>query len=67
MDPKTGKVELAAGKYTIYCTVPGHEAQGMMATLTVSMMSRARQTSASGALLFAVAMTVGVHRVRWRW
>jgi plastocyanin len=34
--PKTGKVELAAGKYTIYCTVPGHEAQGMKATLTVS-------------------------------
>jgi plastocyanin len=34
--PKAGKVELAAGKYTIYCTVPGHEAQGMHAVLTVS-------------------------------
>jgi len=34
--PKTGKVELAPGKYTLYCTVPGHEAQGMKATLTVS-------------------------------
>ncbi len=34
--PKTGKVELAPGKYTIYCTVPGHEAQGMHAVLTVS-------------------------------
>jgi plastocyanin len=34
--PKSGKVELAAGNYTIYCTVPGHEAQGMKATLTVS-------------------------------
>jgi plastocyanin len=34
--PKTGKVELAPGKYTIYCTVPGHEAQGMKATLTVT-------------------------------
>ncbi len=34
--PKSGKVELATGKYTIYCTVPGHEAQGMKATLTVS-------------------------------
>ena len=34
--PKAGKVELAAGKYTLYCTVPGHEAQGMKATLTVS-------------------------------
>jgi plastocyanin len=32
---KTGKVDLAAGTYTIYCTVPGHEAQGMHATLTV--------------------------------
>jgi plastocyanin len=34
--PKTGKVQLPAGKYTLYCTVPGHEAQGMKATLTVS-------------------------------
>jgi plastocyanin len=34
--PKTGKVQLAPGKYTIYCTVPGHEAQGMHAVLTVS-------------------------------
>jgi len=34
--PKKGKVQLAAGKYTLYCTVPGHEAQGMKATLTVS-------------------------------
>jgi plastocyanin len=34
--PKTGKVDLSPGKYTIYCTVPGHEAQGMKATLTVT-------------------------------
>ena len=34
--PKTGKVELAAGEYTLYCTVTGHEGQGMKATLTVS-------------------------------
>jgi Copper binding proteins, plastocyanin/azurin family len=33
---KTGKVQLAPGKYTIYCTVPGHEAAGMKATITVS-------------------------------
>ena len=33
---KSGKVQLAPGKYTIYCNVPGHEAQGMKATVTVS-------------------------------
>jgi plastocyanin len=34
--PKTGKVELVAGKsYTIYCTVPTHRASGMEATVTV--------------------------------
>ena len=35
-NPKSGKVQLAAGKYTIYCTVPGHEAAGMKATITVA-------------------------------
>lgn len=34
--PRTGKVDLTPGKYTIYCTVPGHEAAGMKATITVS-------------------------------
>lgn len=33
---KSGKVKLPAGTYTIYCTVPGHEAAGMKATLTVT-------------------------------
>ena len=28
-------VTLAAGKYTLYCTVPGHRAAGMVTTLTV--------------------------------
>jgi plastocyanin len=35
--PKTGSALLKAGQsYTIYCTVPGHEAAGMKATVTVS-------------------------------
>jgi uncharacterized cupredoxin-like copper-binding protein len=32
----TGKVALAPGTYTIYCDIPGHRAQGMEATLTVT-------------------------------
>ena len=35
-DPGRGKVDLAAGEYTIYCNVTGHEAQGMVANLTVA-------------------------------
>lgn len=31
-----GTVTLAKGTYTIYCNLPGHEAAGMKATLTVS-------------------------------
>jgi plastocyanin len=35
--PKKGSALLKAGqKYTIYCTVPGHELAGMKATVTVS-------------------------------
>jgi plastocyanin len=33
--PKTGKVDLAPGKYTIYCNIPGHRQAGMQATITV--------------------------------
>jgi nitrite reductase (NO-forming) len=31
----TGKVKLAAGTYTFYCDIPGHESAGMKGTLTV--------------------------------
>jgi plastocyanin len=32
----TGKVDLAAGTYTFYCTIPGHRAAGMEGTITVT-------------------------------
>ena len=35
-DTKTGKVNLTAGTYTMFCDVPGHETGGMKATLVVS-------------------------------
>jgi len=34
--PSTGKVKLTPGTYTIYCTIPGHRAAGMQATVTIS-------------------------------
>jgi plastocyanin len=35
-DSKSAKASLAAGTYTLFCDVPGHEAGGMKATLNVS-------------------------------
>ena len=32
---RSGKVDLKAGKYTFYCDIAGHRAQGMVGTLTV--------------------------------
>jgi len=33
--PQSGNVELKAGTYQVFCTVPGHAAAGMKATITV--------------------------------
>ena len=35
-DTKSGKIKLAKGKYTFYCSVAGHRAKGMEGTLTVT-------------------------------
>ena len=35
-DTATSKIDLKKGKYTFYCSIPGHEAAGMKGTLTVS-------------------------------
>lgn len=35
-ETKSGKFELTPGKYVMFCNLPGHYAQGMYGTLTVS-------------------------------
>jgi len=44
----SGKVELAAGTYTIYCTIPGHRAAGMEATITVTAGSGGAPAAGGG-------------------
>jgi plastocyanin len=54
--PKTGKVNLDAGKtYTIYCTIPGHRAAGMQATVTVTAGAPAAGTTGSSTATTAPA------------
>jgi plastocyanin len=47
--PKTGKVDLKAGTYTIYCTIPGHRAAGMEATVTAGPAGAPPAAGAPGA------------------
>ena len=35
-DTDSAKVDLEKGKYTFYCSLPGHRAAGMVGTLTVT-------------------------------
>jgi uncharacterized cupredoxin-like copper-binding protein len=35
-ETKSGKFHLTPGKYAMFCNLPGHYAQGMYGTLTVS-------------------------------
>jgi plastocyanin len=44
----TLKVKLASGKYAVWCTVPGHAALGMKATLTVAGAASGSSGSTSG-------------------
>jgi uncharacterized cupredoxin-like copper-binding protein len=34
-DHQSQKIDLKPGKYTFYCDIPGHRAQGMQGTITV--------------------------------
>jgi plastocyanin len=46
--PRSGKVELQPGNYTIYCTIPGHRAAGMQANVTVTPAAEGPAPPAAG-------------------
>lgn len=47
--PESGKLELEPGTHTIYCTIPGHRAAGMEATVTVTPAEGAAPPPEGGA------------------
>ncbi|MBV8950209.1 MAG: hypothetical protein JOZ99_04985 [Actinobacteria bacterium] len=58
--PLTGKVDLVAGKtYTIYCTVPGHRAAGMQATVTVGPAGAPAAAAGAGPTTSTTAKAAG--------
>jgi plastocyanin len=47
--PKTGKVEIEPGAYTIYCNIPGHRAAGMEAAVNVGPAAPPPEGAPAGA------------------
>ena len=47
-DATSGKVELDAGTYTFFCSIPGHRAAGMQANIVVTAAAPGSPTGVSG-------------------